>query len=198
MAHIANQYGGLAYTLESVEKEYLGIDYAKFFKLVAEKEGINIPDEAANKCVQLAYEKIPTMMCQIDGTHEALERLAPHYKLNVASNANLKIVRDSLRATELASFFDLDKIMAGRAMATPKPAPDLFLAAAAKMDVAPEKCLVIEDSATGVQAGVAAGMEVWGFTGAAREPESAEKLLKKSGAGRIFSSFIHIADALNH
>ncbi len=196
MAEIANQYGGLSYSLESVEKEYLGIDYAKFFKMVSAKENIDIPDDAANQCVAMVYERIPTMMKKIDGTYEALERLAPYYKLNVASNANLKIVQDSLRATGLDQFFDLDKIMAGRAMATPKPAPDLFLAAAQNMNVAPQKCLVIEDSPTGVQAGVAAGMEVWGFTGAAREPELTSKALKSAGVSRVFSSFIHIADGL--
>lgn len=196
MAEIANQYGDFSYTFESVEKEYLGIDYAKFFKMVSDKEGVSIPDDAAQKCVELAYARIPTMMKKIDGTHDALARIAPHYKMNVASNANLKIVQESLKALKLETYFDLDKIMAGRAMATPKPAPDLFLTAAAKMNVAPNKCLVIEDSATGVQAGIAAGMEVWGFTGVSRAPESQEKQLKKAGATHVFDTFIHMADRL--
>lgn len=44
------------------------------------------------------------------------------------------------------------------------PAPDLFLYAAERMGVAPERCVVVEDSPLGVQAAVAAGMEVYGFT----------------------------------
>lgn len=61
-----------------------------------------------------------------------------------------------------------------------KPAPDLFLHAAAKMGAAPARCLVIEDSLTGIRAGKAAGMTVWRFTGGAHlggkggsEPEDA-------------------------
>ena len=50
-------------------------------------------------------------------------------------------------------------------MARGKPAPDLFLFAAQRMQAAPDACLVIEDSVAGVQAAVAAGMRVIGFTG---------------------------------
>ncbi|MDX2828773.1 HAD-IA family hydrolase, partial [Streptomyces ipomoeae] len=45
-----------------------------------------------------------------------------------------------------------------------KPAPDLFLYAAERMGVAPQRCVVVEDSPLGVRAGVAAGMDVYGFT----------------------------------
>ena len=48
----------------------------------------------------------------------------------------------------------------------PKPAPDLFLYAAKKMNTHPSECLVIEDSLVGVKAAVQAGMRVWGFMGA--------------------------------
>lgn len=58
---------------------------------------------------------------------------------------------------------------AGRAfspedVANPKPAPDVYLLAASKIEIAPGDCVVIEDSATGARAGVAAGMVVMGFT----------------------------------
>jgi beta-phosphoglucomutase-like phosphatase (HAD superfamily) len=46
-----------------------------------------------------------------------------------------------------------------------KPAPDLFLHAAARMGADPARCLVIEDSLTGIRAALAAGMTVWRFTG---------------------------------
>ncbi|WP_159041880.1 HAD family hydrolase, partial [Streptomyces aureus] len=58
-----------------------------------------------------------------------------------------------------------------------KPAPDLFLHAASRMGVAPERCVVVEDSRLGVQAAVAAGMDVYGFT--AMTPE--EKLAGAEG-----------------
>ena len=196
MAQVANEYGDLSYCMKSVEKEYLGVDYNKFFKLVAEKEDLTIPDEASQRCVDLALEKISTMMRKIDGASAVIEKLLPHYKLNVASNANKTIVLESLKAVELDHFFDLECVVAGRAMATPKPAPDLFLLAAEKMTIDPSRCLVIEDSATGVQGARAAGMEVWGFTGVSHDPEIHEKTLKKAGATAVFERFIHIGEAL--
>ena len=61
-------------------------------------------------------------------------------------------------------------LFAGRAftaseVARGKPAPDLFLHAAGRMGVEPAACVVIEDSLNGVRAGLAAGMQVWRFTG---------------------------------
>lgn len=66
-----------------------------------------------------------------------------------------------------------------------KPAPDIFLYAAEKLGVAPDSCLVIEDSPFGVEAGVAAGMEVWGFTGGGHCLEDHPIRLKQAGSSRI-------------
>ena len=53
------------------------------------------------------------------------------------------------------------RIFSGHEMARTKPAPDVYLAAAAHLECHPANCLVIEDSTTGVEAGVAAGATVW-------------------------------------
>jgi beta-phosphoglucomutase-like phosphatase (HAD superfamily) len=53
-----------------------------------------------------------------------------------------------------------DKIVTGDTVPNGKPAPDIFLSAAEKLGVAPEHCLVLEDSPNGVRAGLAAGMYV--------------------------------------
>lgn len=198
MAEIANEYGNLSYSMKSVEEEYLGVDYNKFFKMVASKEGLDIPEEASCRCVELALKNIPFMMCKVGGAAETLLRLSSGYKMTVCSNANKQIVLDSLKATNIDHFFEAEKIVAGRAMATPKPSPDLFLMAADKMGVAPSKCLVIEDSPTGVQAGVAAGMDVWGFTGVSHDPQAQEKCLKEAGATAIYTQLIHIAERLGY
>lgn len=59
-----------------------------------------------------------------------------------------------------------------------KPAPDVYLYAAEQRGVVPTQCVVVEDSASGVKAGVAAGMAVVGYTGTAHHPqEQAAKLM---------------------
>ena len=71
-----------------------------------------------------------------------------------------------------------------------KPAPDIFLYSAERLGVAPEKCVVIEDSRFGVEAGIAAGMEVWGFTGGGHCFEGHGEALEKAGASRVHDTHI--------
>jgi beta-phosphoglucomutase-like phosphatase (HAD superfamily) len=80
-----------------------------------------------------------------------------------------------------------------------KPAPDLFLHAAAQMQADPARCLVIEDSLTGIRAARAAGMVVWRFTGGSHlagraldEPEDA----RPDARFASFADFFHLAPDL--
>jgi HAD superfamily hydrolase (TIGR01509 family) len=75
----------------------------------------------------------------------------------VASNGSHEKVRANLRRTGLADLFE-DRIFSAQDVAHGKPAPDLFLHAARTMGVAPEHCVVVEDSPTGLTAARAAGM----------------------------------------
>jgi beta-phosphoglucomutase-like phosphatase (HAD superfamily) len=64
----------------------------------------------------------------------------------------------------LSALFGEERIFSAQDVGRGKPAPDLFLHAARTMGVAPERCAVVEDSALGVEAARAAGMDVYGFT----------------------------------
>ena len=55
------------------------------------------------------------------------------------------------------------RLFSGQTLGTPKPAPDLYLHAAAALGTAPADCVVIEDSATGARAARAAGIRCWGY-----------------------------------
>jgi beta-phosphoglucomutase-like phosphatase (HAD superfamily) len=84
-----------------------------------------------------------------------------------------------------------DRVFTSTMVARGKPAPDLFLYAARKMGVRPERTLVIEDSLTGIRAGLAAGMTVWRFVGGshlgAATPEESED-------ARPHNRFVSFAD----
>lgn len=70
-----------------------------------------------------------------------------------------------------------------------KPAPDLFLFAAGRMGADPRNCLVIEDSLSGVQAGLAAGMTVWRYVGGAHFPDRAAAGAGTPAGVRVFDNW---------
>ena len=78
-----------------------------------------------------------------------------------------------------------------------KPHPDLFLHAAREMGAAPDKCLVIEDSAPGVAAAVSAGMDVFGFIGGSHfsGPEQGARL-REAGACLIFDEMSQLPEII--
>ena len=104
----------------------------------------------------------------------------------VASSSDLDRVSLSLALTGLAGHFG-DRLYTAQMVSRGKPAPDLFLYAAAQMQTNPSRTLVIEDSVSGVMAARTAGMTVWGFTGGSHyRSRDGRSMLYSSGADRVF------------
>jgi HAD superfamily hydrolase (TIGR01509 family) len=123
----------------------------------------------------------------IRGAVEAVRDL--HARLDgriaCASGADRPKVELQLKKCGLFEFFD-GRIFSGHDLPRSKPAPDVYLAAAAAVGVPPGQCLVIEDTITGVVAGVAAGATVWGYS----PPEAghdAPTSLRNAGASLVFT-----------
>ena len=100
----------------------------------------------------------------IDGALDAVA--AVHARLGgriaCASGADRYKVEMQLQKVGLAPYF-AGRVFSGHEMPATKPAPDVYLAAAAALGVSPQRCLVVEDTVTGVTAGVAAGATVVGL-----------------------------------
>ncbi|WP_031551375.1 HAD family hydrolase [Parvularcula oceani] len=107
-----------------------------------------------------------------------------HASLAVASSSGQPFLDDKVERYGLKSYFGEHVYSADR-VAHGKPEPDIFLYAAEQLGVSPKRCLVIEDSAHGVRAGVAAGMTVWGFTGGGHCLSDHGARLEAEGAHRI-------------
>ncbi|CAN7703355.1 HAD family hydrolase [Neorhizobium tomejilense] len=87
-----------------------------------------------------------------------VRRLATLIPMAVASGGSLEVVAATLQATGLREY--LDHVVTIDDVVNPKPAPDLFLHAAALLGVKPARCVVFEDSEQGLEAGRRAGMSV--------------------------------------
>jgi HAD superfamily hydrolase (TIGR01509 family) len=123
----------------------------------------------------------------IEGALELVKSLKVPFCM--ASNGPLKQIELSLGVTGLLSYFE-GRIFSAYEVGSWKPAPDLFLHAAAQMGVEPSRCAVVEDSLPGVQAGVAAGMQVF-----ALQPEQVEAKLPKQA--KVISRLAELHDHIN-
>ena len=113
----------------------------------------------------------------------------------VASSSEARALAYKLRKTGLWDFF-APHIYCADHVAHAKPAPDLFLHAAANLAVAPRDCLVIEDSVNGIRAAHAAGMRVWGFAGGGHMDQSGVARLADAGAERIVADWLAMSDLI--
>ena len=101
-----------------------------------------------------------------------------------------------LRRTGLWEYF-APHVYGAEHVANAKPAPDLFLHAAAALDVAPADCLVLEDSVNGVIGARAAGMTVWGFLGGGHVHDGLGARLTAAGAERLVRDWPEAAQLLS-
>ena len=124
----------------------------------------------------------------IAGAHEAVAAAHAHVaeRIACASGADRFKVEMQLAQVGLMDYF-AGRIFSGHEMPRSKPAPDVYLAAAAHLGAAGERCLVIEDTTTGVTAGIAAGATVWAYCPL---PEQGAAL-RQAGASQLFA---HMGD----
>ncbi|MGW1197443.1 HAD family hydrolase [Streptomyces sp. NPDC002536] len=113
----------------------------------------------------LHHEAMDAGLAAVEGIAEALDAIeAAGLPTCVASSGTHEKMRHTLGITGLYGRFE-GRIFSATEVAHGKPAPDLFLHAAAAMGVAPEACVVVEDSKYGVQAARSAGMRSFGYAG---------------------------------
>ncbi|MFE9647992.1 HAD family hydrolase [Streptomyces sp. NPDC006365] len=146
-------------------RDYMGAAMHRIHDLVLERTGQRLPedfDEVFHERVFAAFER---ELGPVAGAVEVLEKLAADgVAYCVASSGSHERIRVGHRATGLEQWFEDARIFSSQDVGRGKPAPDLFLYAAERMGVRPERCVVVEDSPLGVRAAVAAGMDVYGFT----------------------------------
>lgn len=120
--------------------------------------------------LQTRLQPIPGAVDAVRAIHAQLDG-----RIACASGADRQKVEMQLAQVGLAPYFG-DRVFSGHEMPRTKPAPDVYLAAAAAVGIAPDRCLVVEDTVTGVAAGVAAGATVVGYSPSAFGHGSPEAL----------------------
>ncbi|MBO1255665.1 HAD family hydrolase [Alteromonas sp. 5E99-2] len=142
---------------------FLGYSFEHVAAKIKQDFSVSLPSEFRytfrNKLKEVFHsELVPTT-----GVIDMLSQL--QIKSCVATSGSPEKVTNSLLTTRLSAYF-LGKVFTSSEVKKGKPAPDLFLHSAHNMGVAAENCLVIEDSRTGVEAAIAANMNVVRYVGA--------------------------------
>jgi HAD superfamily hydrolase (TIGR01509 family) len=153
---------GVQVDFDFVQRNFLGRSFTKVAAEIRESFGTKLaPDFEERYRAQLAAV-FKTGLKPIPGIERILGEIGVRYCMATSSSpARAKM---SLELSGLAHYFG-DRYFTASQVARGKPAPDLFLYAASAMEVAPENCLVIEDSDPGIDAAIAAGMLAFRFTG---------------------------------
>jgi HAD superfamily hydrolase (TIGR01509 family) len=151
---------GLPTTLEESLRDYKGHSWPECVTLFEARLDGPLPAAFAASYYRRTVAAFERELVAVPGIHDALARIP--IATCVASNGRHATMRVTLAKAKLLERFT-GRIFSSQDVERPKPFPDLYLHAAARMGAAPERCVVIEDSARGVRAGVTAGMAVLGY-----------------------------------
>lgn len=169
----------------SVMKQFLGRGLRECAQIMKEEYHLNNTiDELVQERLQLVYPILFQQLTLLPYARELIMKLhANKYVLSLATAGHtVEMVRKILDTLGILQYFAYMK--SGLDFAHSKPAPDIYLAVAKEIETLPSNCIVLEDSANGVVAGKAAGMEVFGVN----KKDEMRTELTKAGADLVFSN----------
>ena len=154
---LARERGGRWH--ERAQRDMMGMSSPEWSRYMRDVIGLRErPEEISAEVVRRLAARYRAGLPLLPGAVEAVERLAARWPLGLASSSNRPLIDLVLEVSGLGRFFRAT--VSSEEVPRGKPAPDVFLEAARRLDVGPERCAVVEDSANGIRAGRAAGMLV--------------------------------------
>lgn len=154
---------GIDLSERDVVETFVGKAYADNRVTMQELTGA-VPDPEWERRWRAEFRRSHEELDVISGAEEAVEALlAAGHEVCVASGSMLEALELKLGRTGLAGLLPRELRFSAEQVDRGKPAPDVFLHAAETMGYQPQRCVVVEDSRAGVEAGVAAGMTVVGY-----------------------------------
>lgn len=181
---------GLQLSLEAAYEHFMGCSFDTCLQRIGQLLGRPAPEGFEPAFTARSFAAFRDELRPVAGVPELLATLGRPYC--VASNGPRTKMQLTLGTTGLLPLFE-QRLFSADDVARPKPAPDLFLHAARCLATAPEHCMVVEDSPTGIAAARAAGMRVLGY--AAMTPAAR---LRDAGAHAVFERMADLPALLQH
>jgi HAD superfamily hydrolase (TIGR01509 family) len=179
---------GVPMTPENCRDRFTGVTMTAVIAGIEALLGRPLPDDFEETLQEKDFAAFERAVRPVDGVEAMLRGLA--IPKCVASSGAIAKMHCTLTATGLLPLLE-PHLFSAQMVAHGKPAPDLFLYAADRMGVPPRDCVVIEDSAAGIEAALAAEMPVIGFAGGSHADAGYTNMLKEAGAGTIID---HMSD----
>jgi HAD superfamily hydrolase (TIGR01509 family) len=154
------------------QRRIMGMSPPEWSRLMHEELGVPMePAQISSEVVERLERRYRERLPLLPHAREAVERLAGHWPLGLASSSNRPLIDLVLELAGLARCFRV--IVSSEEVPRGKPAPDVYLEAARRLETDPGRCAAIEDSANGIRAATAAGMLVVAIPNANYPPDSA-------------------------
>jgi len=144
---------------EEAQRAMMGMSAPEWSRYLADELGVpGTPEEISADVVRLMEARYREELPLIPGAKDAVDRLAARWPLGLASSSNRPLIDAALALSGLDRFFTAT--VSSEEVARGKPAPDVYLEAARRLEVAPEDCVAVEDSHSGIRSAESAGMRV--------------------------------------
>lgn len=144
---------------ERAQADMMGMSSTEWSRYLHDVVGLPEPPEEINReVVRRMLARYSEQLPLIDGAVDAVKRLAAHWPLGVASSSNRELIDHVLELSGLAPCFKVT--VSSEEVERGKPAPDVYLEAAHRLDAESSHCVAIEDSANGIRSAHAADMHV--------------------------------------
>jgi HAD superfamily hydrolase (TIGR01509 family) len=154
---------------EDASRAMMGMSSLEWSRYMHEVVGLpEPPEEISAEVVRRLQDIYRRELPLFDGAASAVERVAKRWPLGLASSSNRELIDLVLELSGLAEYFKAT--VSSEEVPRGKPAPDVYLEAARRLGVQPDRCAAVEDSENGIRSAKAAGMRVFAIPNALYPP----------------------------
>ncbi|HEY5720784.1 MAG TPA: HAD family phosphatase [Allosphingosinicella sp.] len=183
---------GHAVSGEEAVARYSGLRWTDCHRKIEEESGLAFHADELGRAIDEAIAARTAEMLAIEGIEPFLTAQG-HRKLAIASSSETSWLEATLARLGLTAYFQ-GRLFSAAGFPRGKPHPDIYLHAAERLGVDPDRCLVIEDHPVGVAAGAAAGMTVIALLAASHIREGHAERVRAAGAHHVARDYREVAE----
>jgi HAD superfamily hydrolase (TIGR01509 family) len=154
---LVSEYGG--HWADDAQQRLMGMSTQEWARYLSKDLGVGLPPgEVARLVIERMAERYKQHLPLMPGAVDAVRRMAERWPLGLASSSPAALIGTVLEAAGVAPLFRAT--VSTEQVAHGKPAPDVYLAVASRLEVTPGRAAAVEDSSNGLRSAAAASLHV--------------------------------------